>query len=95
MSPEETEFQWGIPMIVTKWQKEDKFVEIEEGFSVDIGGPAVWVSSNAFPQGQMFLEWRASVPRADEQKVQELIRSVQRWASSHGYAQTQTDRDPE
>jgi hypothetical protein len=81
-------------MVIVRWQNDGKFVKIEEGFSVDIEGPAVWVSSNAFAQGQMFIEWRAPVPRADEQKVQELIRSVQRWAESHGYAQTQMEKDP-
>ncbi len=78
-------------MLIIRWQKGDKYVEIEEGFLTNIAAPAVSVSSNAFTQGQMFIEWRAPVPRADEQEVQELIRSVQLWAESHGYTQTQAD----
>ena len=78
-------------MVIVRWQKDDKWVQLEEGIFTNIEAPAVWVSSNAFAQGQMPIEWRAPVPRADEHKVQELTRSVQRWAESHGYSQTQAD----
>jgi len=73
-------------MIIRKWQKGDKYVEIEECHSIDIKGPALIVSSNAFPPGQIPIEWREQVPLSDKQGCQRLTESVRRWAESHGYA---------
>jgi len=67
-----------------KWWKGDKFVEVEECFSIDVDGPVLVVSSNAFGHDWP-IEWREQVPLSDEQGCQRLIESVRRWAESQGY----------
>jgi len=75
-------------MVIVRWQKGDKFVEIGSGISVEINAPVLTVSSNVFAPDKMPKEWRGQVPRSDEQKVQKLIQSVQQWAESNGYKKT-------
>ena len=67
-----------------KWVLDDKFVHIEKGVSVDSGKPVLFVSSNAFEE-HLPLEWRAQIAQSDTVAVDQLVRSVAKWAQSNGY----------
>ncbi len=76
-------------MTVFRWEKGDRFVEIEECHSVDINAPALIVSSNAF-HPHMPVQWREQVPRSDKQACDQLIESVRQWAEEHGFVEVST-----
>ena len=67
-----------------KWEKDDKYIEIENVYSVDCGS-AICVSSNAFLDGLLPIEWREIIPDSKPEEQKKLISSVNRWVKRNGF----------
>lgn len=68
-----------------RWEKEDKYIEVEYVHSVDCG-PGIYVSSNAFDDGQIPDEWKDVVPDSKPEQQQKLISSVRDWVKLNGFS---------
>jgi hypothetical protein len=67
-----------------RWEKDDKFIEINEAISTSCNGPVSTVCSNAFNR-YLPLQWRSQVPQSDSEAHRQLIESVTAWAECVGF----------
>lgn len=69
-----------------RWERDNKFVLIEKGLSVDHDGAHVYsVETNAFDSGPWPEGWARSVPCSDIERSHILFESVASWADENGY----------
>lgn len=67
-----------------RWERDENFVEIVSGHSVDVQNAAWHINTN-LDFKDLPVEFRKQVPTTNEEGYKELERSVSRWAERNGY----------
>ena len=74
-----------------RWVKGKDYVEIVSGISADTGG-AIWYIDTNVNWGDLPIEFRAQIPKTDEEGYKKLEISVATWAERNRYHLVSSDK---
>ena len=67
-----------------RWEKGDKFVEIEFGQNSAETGSVAIINQNVYAQPP--VEWRDMIPTSDKERLNSRINKIEAWAIENGFA---------